>query len=114
MAHKCKANAADPWRSKINGASEGDITIETEGSDGRFTGTHKDLNNQDRPLHGRCYEASGPLPDRIWFEVPDLDYLYVGVIYPDGKRVDGTRFTVSRSERERILQGDEDWVGTKT
>ena len=114
MAHKCKANDADPWMSRINNVSEGDITINTEGSDGRFDGKHKDTDNH---LQGRCFEAGSDVSDRIWFVVPDNDHLYFGVIHPNGKRIDGTRFQLSRlldSKRAKLLDGDEDWVATKT
>ena len=113
MAHKCRATDAIPWRSEINGQPDGDITIGTEDGNGRFAGKHKHTN---KDLQGRCYEGSDGLSDRMWFVVPDNDHLYFGVISSNGQRVEGVRLTLSNllKDTRSQLNGDEDWVGTKT
>lgn len=122
MAHKCKSSELTPWRSRA-GSSRADIIIDPEGGNGRFRGRHRDTTNPPPPpppplpeneLEGRCFEASGPLPDRIWFYVPELKHLYFGVINANGDQIEGTRFRFDSEEKEAMLSGDDDWVATKT
>jgi len=118
MTHKCKATDSRPWLSKINNVDEGEITVGTEDSDGRFRGRHK---GQNKDTAGLCFKAGGGQPDKILFVVPanNPEFIYIGAIDVSqpiekiaGQRLSFTDFFQTQADTKAALLGDE-WTAEK-
>ena len=114
MAKICHTESTKKWDSKITGVSEGNLKINPEDSDGVFTGKHE---GKAKDLFGRCFEAGGGLPHRIWFVVPATNHLYMGHFLNDDK-IQGKRFiidvdtlTVEKADPRAALA--DDWTAER-
>jgi hypothetical protein len=90
MAKICHTETQKKWDSSINNSPEGKLKINPEDSDGVFTGRHE---GKSKDLVGRCFEAGGGQPHRIWFVVPATNHLYMGK-FVNNDSISGHRFLI--------------------